>query len=102
MITAGPDCTGNSFSNFRKKWVREIRQKQSNRIRASRNQAAGNPVHLVIQLLSSLQHALASAVTDLALIAQNLGDGYDRDIEISGDIHHGYGHGGQDTTKEAR
>ncbi len=56
----------------------------------------------IIQLFSPPQDALSSAVTDLALIAQDLGNGYDRDIQASGDIHHGRGHGRQDTTKKAR
>src|ERR1700688_823357 len=92
MIAVGPYGMRDGARDLGKKRMRELRQQQANGVSAPHYQTARHPVHLIIQLLGTPQHALARGLADAPLMAQYFGDGHDRNLEVSRNVHHGYGH----------
>ena len=83
-----PDGFGDRFGNLREKRMLDIREQQSDREGAPGYQRSRNPIRLIVEFLRPLQYPLACCRADVALVAQNLGDRDDGNIQAPRDIRH--------------
>ena len=86
MITARSHRFGNGLGDLRKKGVCKIRQQQADGVRAASNQTSRHQIRPVIQFFGALEHPIPSARADSALVAQDFGDGDDRNLQVFGDV----------------
>ena len=88
LIAERPQLARHARRHLGEERVHQIGDHEAHHVSAPRDQAARNPVRLVVQLARALDDFLARFFTDIAVASQRLGYGHQRHAQVVGDVLH--------------